>query len=259
MKKLSTRNFTLATDFYPKWHCVERNYRDFAAPDLLKYRVCVGESDLMILASHNWQAEILKLLKSYRRQLKQYIAEHPVFAQTLTPWPADQTAPEIVQWMIRVAAQAGVGPMAAVAGALDGMVGQAIAPPNADLIIENGGDIYLRSTTARVIAIYAGPSIFSRKLGLLIPPTNNGLGVCTSAGTVGPSLSFGKADAVVIIAPDVALADAVATATANLVKSAADFPAAIAFAQSVVGVAGALVIKDDQLTAWGQVELIPLE
>jgi ApbE superfamily uncharacterized protein (UPF0280 family) len=244
---------------YPKSHCVERNYRDFTAPDLLKYRVCVGESDLMILASQDWRTEILKLLKSYRRQLKQYIVEHPVFAQTLTPWPVDQAAPKMVQWMIRVAAQAGVGPMAAVAGAIAGMIGQTITPKNADLIIENGGDIYLRSTTARIIAIYAGQSIFSQKIGLLISSAPDGLGVCTSAGSVGPSLSFGKADAVVVIAPDVALADAVATATANLVKSANDFATAVTFAQQIVGVAGVLIIKDDQLTAWGQIELISLE
>jgi ApbE superfamily uncharacterized protein (UPF0280 family) len=245
-------------ELYRKSHCVERDYREFTAPDLLKYRVCVGESDLMILASQDWRAEILKQLKSYRRQLKQYLVEHPVFGQTLIPWPADQAAPEIVQWMIRVAVQAGVGPMAAVAGAIAGMIGQTLPSENSNLIIENGGDIYLRSTTARVIAIYAGQSVFSHKLGLLIPPANEGIGVCTSAGTVGPSLSFGKADAVVIIAPDVALADAVATATANLVKTVADFPAAIAFAQRMAGVSGILIIKADKMTAWGQIELVPL-
>jgi ApbE superfamily uncharacterized protein (UPF0280 family) len=248
-----------AKQTYHKSHYVTRNYRALAAPDLLKYRVCVGESDLLILASRDWRTEALQLLKIYRRQIKQYRANHPVFAHTLTPWPADPAAPPIVQWMIGASRSAGVGPMAAVAGALAGMLGQTLAAEATELIIENGGDIYLRSAMKRVIAVYAGESPFSRKLGLLIPAAPEGIGICTSAGTVGPSLSFGAADAVVIIAPDTALADATATATANLVKSAVDFPAALTFVRNIAGVRGVLIIKGDHLTAWGQVELVPLE
>jgi ApbE superfamily uncharacterized protein (UPF0280 family) len=248
----------MATEFYRKSHYVERKYRDCGALDLQKYRVCIGESDLMILATQDWQTEVGKLLKCYRRQLKQYIAEHPQFERILTPWPADPAAPEIVRRMIRAAERAGVGPMAAVAGAVAGLIGQNLARETANLIIENGGDIYLRSNTERVIAIYAGQSVFSHKIGLLIPSAPDGLGICTSAGTVGPSFSLGRADAVVIIAPDVALADAVATATANIVKTAADFPAATTFARSISGIRGILIIKDDHMTAWGRIELIPL-
>jgi ApbE superfamily uncharacterized protein (UPF0280 family) len=243
--------------FYPKSRSVERTYRERTAADLLKYRVCVGESDLMILASQDRRTEIFRLLKNYRRQLKQYIDTHPRFAQTLKPWPADSDAPEIIQRMIRAAASAGVGPMAAVAGAVAAQIGESFGPELPELIIENGGDIYLRSTVSRIIAVYAGQSAFSQKIGLLIPPTAC-LGVCASAGTVGPSLSFGSADAVVIIAPDAALADAVATAAANQVKSVADFPAVVAFARSITGVTGILVVKTDRMTAWGEIELVEI-
>jgi ApbE superfamily uncharacterized protein (UPF0280 family) len=245
------------SEFYPRSHSVERTYRERTAEDLLKYRVCVGESDLMILASQDRKTEILRLLKNYRRQLKQYLNTHPRFVQTLKPWPADPDAPEIVQRMIRAASSAGVGPMAAVAGAVAAQIGASFGPELPELIIENGGDIYLRSKVSRVIAVYAGQSTFSQKIGLLIPPTV-GLGVCTSAGTVGPSLSFGSADAVVIIAPDVALADAVATAVANLVKSVADFPEAVAFVRGIAGITGLLAVKDDRMTAWGAIELVEI-
>jgi ApbE superfamily uncharacterized protein (UPF0280 family) len=249
----------MADKSYPKSHYVERTYREAGAPNLEKFRICVGESDLLILASRDCRSEIQRLLKNYRRQLKQYLDDYPLFGKTLTPWPADPAAPEIVSRMIRAAARAGVGPMAAVAGAVAGMIGDNLTvAASPDLIIENGGDLYLRSGTARVIAVYAGQSAFSQKIGLLIPPTPNGVGVCTSAGTIGPSLSFGRADAVVIVAPDVALADAVATATANLVQTAVDFPAATAFARSVTGISGILIIKADHMTAWGQVELVPI-
>jgi ApbE superfamily uncharacterized protein (UPF0280 family) len=244
---------------YVKSGHVERDYRNIAASDLLKFRICAGESDLLVLAARDIRTELLKRLKYYRRQIKEYIALHPEFVSALSPLAPDPEAPEVVQWMIAVACKAGVGPMAAVAGALAGMLGKTIAAAaSPDLIIENGGDIYLRSLRERIIAVYAGSSPFSRKIGLRFPARPEGIAVCTSAGTVGPSLSFGKADAVVIVAPDAALADAMATATANRVQTAADLETALAFAREITGVTGVLIIKDAKIAAWGSVELVPL-
>jgi ApbE superfamily uncharacterized protein (UPF0280 family) len=245
---------------YAKSSHVERDYRHIAAPDLLRLRICVGESDLMVLAARDIRAGLLKWLKYYRRQLKQYIETHPAFATALSPTPPDSEAPELVQWMIAAASKAGVGPMAAVAGAIAGILAQTIGPAaGPDLIIENGGDIYLRSRKERTISVYAGDSPFSRKIGLRLPAQPEGIAVCTSAGTVGPSLSFGKADAAVIIAPDAALADATATATANRVQTAADLETALVSARKITGITGILIIKDDKIAAWGNVELVPLK
>lgn len=244
---------------YARHQDIERVYRRIAAPDLYKTRICIGESDLMVLTSvPDLGEKLTQNLKKVRRQLKQYIMDHPAFAETLAPYPQDAAAPELVRWMIEATRPAGVGPMAAIAGAIAGMLGAAVGPEVTELIIENGGDIYLRSVRERMIAIYAGTSVFSNRIGLRVAPQPQGVGICTSAGTVGPSLSFGKADAVVVVAPDVALADAVATATGNRVQTARDFETAVRFARQIPGVSGLVIIKDDQLTAWGAVELTPL-
>jgi ApbE superfamily uncharacterized protein (UPF0280 family) len=85
------------------------------------------------------------------------------------------------------------------------------------------------------------------------------LALCTSSGTVGPSLSYGKADAVTVRARSAALADAAATALGNRVSRASDIQGAIRQAQSIEGLGGIIIIKDDQVGAWGEMELVALE
>lgn len=247
-------------DTYRKRSDVERTYRFSLVNDLLKYRVVVGESDLWILSQHDLKLEIEGYLKFYRRQLKGYIDSHPGFREALTPWPDDHEAPAMIQLMIRAADLAGVGPMAAVAGTIAAMVGGEIDPViNPELIIENGGDIYLRSCKERVIAVFSGlNSPFSNKIGILIPPQPDGIGICTSSGMMGPSLSFGKADAVMTIASDPALADAAATAGANLVQTSSALPGTIDYLQGIPGIKGALVIKEQKIAIWGEIEIAPI-
>jgi ApbE superfamily uncharacterized protein (UPF0280 family) len=242
---------------YQKREDVEREYRSANAAELLKFRVVVGESDLWILANLDLQPTVEDLLKRYRRQLKEYIYHHPVFKETFSPYPRDEHAPKLIQWMIDSSAKVNVGPMAAVAGAIAGIIGLEIDTGVTELIIENGGDIYLRSSKERTISVHAGKSVFSGKIGLVIPPQPLGLGICTSAGTVGPSVSLGKADAVVIISPDTALADSTATATGNLIQDASDLSKAIDFAKSIPEIRGVLLIKDDKMAAWGEIEVAP--
>jgi uncharacterized protein len=51
-----------------------------------------------------------------------------------------------------------------------------------------------------------------------VPPQDSVLGICTSSASVGPSISFGVADAVTIFSRNVALADAWATAVCNQIR-----------------------------------------
>ncbi len=246
-------------DLYQKKEDVDRFYRTTTGGDLKSFRISVGESDLLLLAEKDIRSVAMPLLKKYRSQLKEYIHQYPKFAFALEPYPLDPQAPQIVQRMIDAAALAGVGPMAAVAGAIAAGIGEAMKTPDAaELIIENGGDLFLRSAKERIVAIYAGNSVLSGRFGLVIPPCSAGIGICTSAGTVGPSQSFGKADAAVVIAPDPATADAVATAAGNMVKAAADFEKTIAFVRSLPQISGVLLIKDDKLGLWGEIDLVKL-
>jgi ApbE superfamily uncharacterized protein (UPF0280 family) len=126
---------------------------------------------------------------------------------------------------------------------------------SSEIIVENGGDIFLKASSKRTVAIYAGDSIFTQQIAMEIEPEETPLGICTSSGTVGHSLSFGKADAVVIYSPSAILADAAATAACNLVKNHSDIEKAIDFARSINGVRGVAIIFGDKLGIWGKIRL----
>ena len=148
--------------------------------------------------------------------------------------------------------------MAAVAGAIAEHVGRALLRRADEVIVENGGDIFMRSRRERIVSIYAGASPFSHRIGLRVPGERTPIGICTSSGTVGHSKSFGTADAVVVAAPDTALADAAATAIANCVTSAEDVDAALARGRAIEGVTHIVVVKDSKLGVWGDLELVPI-
>jgi len=149
--------------------------------------------------------------------------------------------------------------MAAVAGAIAHFVGEELAKFSPELIIENGGDIYLRSNKERIIGIYAGKSPLSGKIGLKIEGKGIPLGISTSSGTVGHSLSFGKADAVIVLADTAIISDAVATAIGNLIIQAADIPLGIERARNIQGVRGIVIIKDENMGAGGDINLCRTE
>jgi ApbE superfamily uncharacterized protein (UPF0280 family) len=157
--------------------------------------------------------------------------------------------------MAEATATAGVGPMAAVAGAIAEAVGQELLRFSDEVIVENGGDIFIKSSEERLIGLYAGESSLSGKVAFAISPEQTPLGVCTSSGTVGHSFSFGKADAVVAFAASTALADAAATAIGNRVSTADDIEGALDYAQTIEGLSGVAIVKDDRLGLRGQVRL----
>jgi ApbE superfamily uncharacterized protein (UPF0280 family) len=230
------------------------DYRRLAASiDLVRFRIKVEQTDLLIAAERLLIDEALVLVHARRAELKAYIADHPSFASALSPLPVDALAPPIVRSMAAAAAHVEVGPMAAVAGAIAEQVGRELSALSSEIIIENGGDIYCASRRQRSFMLLAEKSAF----GVLRVTIDNGgkpFGVCTSSGTSGHSLSFGRADAVMAVATDTALADAAATALTNRVQTADDLQDCIDRARSF-GLLGAVAIIGDRLAAWGAVEL----
>ena len=159
--------------------------------------------------------------------------------------------------MAAAAARFGVGPMAAVAGAVAAAVGDELARRFGDVIIENGGDVFVSSSRPVTFGFYAGPhSPFSGKLRFGVTGMGERFGVCTSSGTVGHSLSFGKADAVTIVGASAVDADAAATAIANRVQTRDDIDRAIEEAQKFKEIKGIIAAKDDRLGLWGAVTMI---
>ena len=243
---------------------VDRDYRLRFDSSLEMHCLAVKETDLAIyLPQGVWNEQIAtkteQFIRQIRCELEEYIAITPDFAATHNPYLVDPAvAPPIALAMARAGNIAGVGPMAAVAGAFSYAVGQFLLPYSTEVVVENGGDIFIAGKKDRVIGVFAGKSPFSHKIGLKISKKSLPLGVCTSSGTVGPSFSYGKADAVVILAPDALLADAVATAAANMVQTEEDLEKSVAFAKTIKGVTGILAIKNSQMAAWGDIELVPL-
>jgi uncharacterized protein len=237
----------------------ERTYRNSVkTDDLVNFEVIVKETDLLIRAERDLFKEARESILKYRSQLEAYIAVHPEFVKSLVPLDEDPHAPGIVREMIRTSALCHVGPMAAVAGAMAEFVSKDLIKDTSQVIIENGGDIYLATSRERVIGIYAGTSPLSMKVGITISPEDSPLGICTSSGTVGPSLSFGKADAVCILSKSAALADAAATAVGNQVREKRDIEQGLEIGKEIEGVLGTLVIVDDRMGVWGKVKLTRL-
>ncbi|NLO82422.1 MAG: UPF0280 family protein, partial [Clostridiales bacterium] len=196
----------------------KRIYRELhKGKDLIYFKVKVEQTDLDIAARSMLRKEALQLVKRYRNDIEEYIKRDKRFLTSLTPIPCLPDAPAIVRRMCMAAHMAGVGPMAAVAGAISEFVGRELLKFSAEIIVENGGDIFIKSQRDRLVGIYAGDSPLSQKIGLKISAEDTPLGICTSAGKIGHSLSLGKADAVVIVSKDTPLADAVATAVGNIV------------------------------------------
>jgi ApbE superfamily uncharacterized protein (UPF0280 family) len=237
-----------------------RTYRHWVkGDDLVNFRVAVKETDLYVRAESDLHRKAERLVLKYRDGIEKYIARHPDFLTSLEPVEVEAQAPKIVRAMADAARMCGVGPMAAVAGAIAGFVGEELLEFSPEIIVENGGDIYLKSRRRRTIGVFAGGSPLTGKLGLQIEPGDTPLGICTSSGTVGHSLSFGKADAVVVLSHSATLADAAATAIGNRVKEAADIDEAIEFARRIGRLKGVVIIKDDKLGVWGDVKLVATE
>ncbi len=236
-----------------------RFYRSWTKSNgLVSFDVVVKETDLHVQAKRSLKRKALKSVMDHRAVLEDYVRRHPEFLTALEPVTVGENAPEIVKAMAGAAAAAGVGPMAAVAGAMAEYVGRELLRFSAEIVVENGGDIFLKTRQTRLIGVYAGESVFTGRIALEIQPEETPLGVCTSSGTVGHSLSFGKADACIVLASSTALADAAATAIGNLILEASHIPLGISFAKDIKGIGGVVLIKDDRIGIWGNVSIVPL-
>ena len=236
-----------------------RKYRDlFSGKGLVFFNCMVKETDLQVGANRLMEGEVRAAVVRYREQIEDYVQANPAFLTSLSPVEAKPWAPEIVKRMCWAGQMAGVGPMAAVAGAISEAIGRDMLDNwyTREIIVENGGDIFMKTDSPRRVGIYAGSSPLSQTLAVEIRPDQTPLGICTSAGTVGHSLSFGRADAAVVLAKDAALADAVATAVGNRVLSEDDLEAAVAFVSGIKGILGAVVIVGEKVAAWGDIRLV---
>lgn len=222
--------------------------------------ITVQETDLHILAEQEVHAPAHDLIVTCRSQIESYISSHPQFLRALTPLPLDNLAPAIIQSMLKAALAAQVGPMAAVAGAIAEFVGKGLLKSGVtrEVMVENGGDIFLLRSRECLSGIYAGQSPLSNHIGLRIPQDKMPLGICTSSGSIGHSLSFGLADSVTVLASNTSLADTAATRLGNELKADEDMAHTLEVAKTIAGLLGVVVIKNKTMGVWGDVELVKI-
>jgi ApbE superfamily uncharacterized protein (UPF0280 family) len=188
-----------------------------------------------------------------RQVLESYIARDPFFAATFEPYDPDSDERLIVR-MAEATRKAGVGPMAAVAGSIAWAGVEAMQEAGATFgVIDNGGDIALVADRPVRVGVHAGGAALSNRIAFVVPPQEKILGICTSSATVGPSVSFGIADAVTIFSRDVALSDAWATAVCNEIRPD---DRSVLDRVDPAEVDGIFVIMGDVTIPWG--ELPPL-
>ena len=238
----------------------ERTYRNLVNTAKLKnFQVVVKETDLLVHAERKLRAETRELVLEHRGYVEAFIMTHPDFTAALNPWRLDGPSPKIVVDMVNAGTNAGVGPMAAVAGAIAEHVGLGLLRISNQVIVENGGDVFIKTDVPVTVGILAGQSPLSMQLGIRVRCGQQPVAVCTSSGTVGNSLSFGKADAVCVIADSCAAADAAATAIGNLVQSPANINDAITAGKKIDKIGGIVIIAGDKIGIWGDLEVLPLK
>jgi ApbE superfamily uncharacterized protein (UPF0280 family) len=199
-----------------------------------------------------------------RDLLEHYIDQHPEFLSTLEPLEIDLSAPEFIRNMMQAGVKAGVGPMAAVAGGLSEVATDAMLRTECKLALaDNGGDISIKGEKEIVVGVYAGSGSVARQVGFSIKDDELPLGICTSAGVLGHSISFGEADAAVLFCRSAFLADASATAVANHVKRSdpeGTLQNALEIAEDIDGVLGCMIFIGDNVGTTGWLpELIEIQ
>ena len=235
----------------------ERTYRNRTVKNDLRYfNITVRETDIFAYTDSILTSVALDSVHRHRSSIESYILEHREFLNSLTPVAYDRWAPEIVRDMMEASEKAGVGPMASVAGAVAEHVGRDLLHHSRNAIVENGGDIYLNTINNAVVGLFAGRSPLSGRISIKARKAEMPLGICTSSGTIGHSLSFGRADACCVKSRSATLADAAATAIGNLVRSGKDIQFGLAAGMKIEGVLGIVIIVDDQLGAIGDIELL---
>jgi uncharacterized protein len=240
-----------------------RTYRQTFNPDrFASFTVQYLETDLWIGVDHSsFRKEIAEFAQheivKFRTHLDNYIGKHREFMTSLLPVHPAPGSSETIREMCAAGFRTQTGPMASIAGMFSHFIGEKIRShfQVKELIIENGGDYFILLKEDLLITIYAGDSPISEKIAIIIPAKETPCGVCTSSGTVGPSLSFGKADAVMVACYSPVMADAWATALANRVKTPADIEAVLKYSEQFPEILSLVIICEDKTGIRGNFEV----
>ncbi|UCD15214.1 MAG: UPF0280 family protein [Candidatus Omnitrophota bacterium] len=219
------------------------------------FEVSYKESDLLISADKDIKKDLARnLLIKYYREIEEYGEKNPPFLTSLSPLKVEPEAPSIVKDMLRCSRVTGVGPFAAVAGAVAFYVGEELLKFSDELFIENGGDIFLKINEDKRIGVYLGRSL--GQVSLLVRKRAHSFGIASSSSFMGHSLNFGKAELVTVVAGNSILADGFATSLSNRIKTKTDAQSVLEEARTNSLIDALVVAVGGQLYLWGDVEIV---
>lgn len=226
----------------------------------MKAELRVKDAVIVIVADRFDLEQVKSYILEQRLVLERYIEQDPFFQTTYEPLLCKVDAPEIVKLMCSAGETAGIGPMSAVAGTVSYLTAKYLLENGSKwAVVENGGDIAMKVDEPYTIGLYAGES-GPRNVGLQIQPTDGILGICTSSGTVGHSVSLGVSDAATVISYDIPLADSCATLLGNQVKERnptdEQMDSYLDSIKDKPGIQGALLMVGEKIAMWGELPKI---
>ena len=198
-----------------------------------------------------------------RKDLEKFISDYPEFKDSLEPLNMKRGEhPRIIDLMIRAGEIAEIGPFSAVAGTISQIAAESGFNSGAkNIMVDNGGDIEIIGRKDFKVGIYAGESQISGRLILSIKAEELPAGVCTSSSTVGHSMSFGNADAVVVTSNEASISDAAATSIANEVAGEeveSSVKKGLDKADDISEIRGCMVVREDYVGTVGKLPDINL-
>jgi uncharacterized protein len=223
--------------------------------DKYSWKVKYKYTDLLIVSSKDISLKISPVLFDFYKIIEKFIESHPSFVKTFNPFAAGNDFPDIIKKMCRQSAIFNVGPMASVAGAVCEYIADELSKNNSYLVIENGGDIFIKSPKDIVVGLFVKNKYFKDNLKIKIKKNILPCGIASSSGTLGHSLSLGKADLAAVICRSAILADSAATAICNMVNTKNDVEKVINHFKCFKEIEGLVLIKDDKIGLYGNLEL----
>ncbi|HID42696.1 MAG TPA: UPF0280 family protein [Archaeoglobaceae archaeon] len=218
--------------------------------------VAFGESDLFISLDKGIEKEKAKeILKKYYTKIENYIKENPRFFSSLAPLEEDKDAPSIVKDMFACSRLTGIGPFSCVAGAIAFYVGKELLNFSSEVIVENGGDIFLKINEDKKIGVYLGEKFPKKYLTLKIKKRDYPFGIASSSSYLGHSLNFGRVDLLMVIAKNSIIADGFATALSNRTKEERDVEEILEFVKNNPSLEGILIFFEGKIFLWGDFEI----
>ena len=220
------------------------------------WRILYKYSDILVSCDKDIILKLKKLIEEIYVILESHIRKNPSFGKSLSPLKSRPEYHPMIKKMYEKTALFNVGPMAAVAGVVCDFLASGLDNYCRCLVIENGGDVFIKSDKDIDVCVYLKNKYFTDKIYLRIKTGDMPCGLCSSSGSFGHSLSLGKSDLVTVMAGSTISADGAATSVANNINSYKDISKTINRYKTAEDIKGILIVKDDKLGVWGKIEFL---